>query len=231
MQIYPAIDIQDGHLARAGGPARADDPLAVAAALLAAGASWLHVVDLDRAYDTGRDNDGLVRAICALAGARVQIGGRLRDAADVTRALELGAVRAVVATAAAVDGAALACITAAAPPGRLAVNVDLRAGRLAVRDGSAPPALAPRELVRRAGACGIRGAGGRDLDRDGALDGADVPAAAALLGQGAEIIVAGGIGSVAHLEAARGGGLDGAIIGRALHAGRLTLAEALACSR
>ena len=161
----------------------------------------------------------------------MQVGARVRDAAEVTRALELGAVRAVVATAAAVDGAALACITAAAPPGRLAVNVDLRAGRLAVRDGSAPPALAPRELVRRAVACGIRVAVCRDLDRDGALDGADVAAAAALLRQGAAIVVAGGIGSVAHLEAARDAGLDGAIIGRALLEGRLTLPEALACSR
>jgi phosphoribosylformimino-5-aminoimidazole carboxamide ribonucleotide (ProFAR) isomerase len=234
VQIYPAIDIQDGRLARGRTDSArgADDPVGVAAALLAEGATWLHVVDLDRAYRTGRDNDAIVRAICALAAGRVQVGGRLQDEAEVAHALRLGAARAVVATVAAADAVTLARISAAAPA-RLAVNVDLRGGRLAARESSAPLALMPGELLRRAVACGIRVAVCRDLDRDGALNGAgaDVAAAAALLGQGAEILVAGGIGSVAHLQAARDAGLDGAIVGGALLEGRLTLREALACSR
>ncbi len=233
MQIYPAIDIQDGRLGRAGAGARADadDPVAVAAALLAAGASWLHVVDLDRAYRTGRDNDAVVRAICALAGARVQVGGRLQDAADVLHALQLGAARAVVATPAAADGAALARIAAAAAPTLLAVSVDVRAGRLAARGESAPLGVTPPELLRRAVARQIGVAVYRDLDRDGTLEGPDLAGAAALLGHGAEVIVAGGIGSVADLRAAREAGVNGAVVGRALHEGRLTLREALACSR
>jgi phosphoribosylformimino-5-aminoimidazole carboxamide ribotide isomerase len=233
VQIYPAIDIQDGRLARgrAGSGAGAADPVAVAAALLAAGASWLHVVDLDRAHGAGRDNDALVRAICALPGARVQVGGLLQRADEVTHALGLGAARAVIATVAAADAAALARIAAAAPPVRLAVSVDVRAGRLAGRGTSAPFQVAPVELLRRAVARGIRVAVYRDLDRDGTLGGADVAGAASLLGCDAEIVLAGGISSAADVRAARDAGLDGAIVGRALHEGRLTLPEALACSR
>lgn len=231
MQLYPAIDIQHGRLARVDDPACRDDPVAVAAALLAAGASWLHVVDLDRAFRSGRDNDAAVRAICALDGARVQVGGRLQDVADVTRALGLGAARAAVATTAAADDGALARITAAVSPGWLAVNMDVRGGRLATREGGALSSMPPRELLRRAVARGIPLAVYRDLDRDGALQGADVVGAAQLLGQGAAIVVAGGIESLADLRAAREAGLDGVIVGRALHTGRLTLEEALACSR
>jgi phosphoribosylformimino-5-aminoimidazole carboxamide ribotide isomerase len=229
--IYPAIDIQHGRLARARGAPGPADPVAIAEAWLAQGASWLHVVDLDRAYGTGRDNDALVRAICALGGARVQLGGQLRDARQLADALRCGAARAVVATAAAADAATLARITAAVPPAELAVNVDLRAGRLAVRDSAPAPAVTPRQLVRRAVEHGIRVAVCRDLDRDGALEGADVASAAALLGQGAAVVVAGGVGSAADIRAAREAGLDGAIVGRALYEGRLTLEEALACSR
>jgi phosphoribosylformimino-5-aminoimidazole carboxamide ribotide isomerase len=231
VQIYPAIDIQHGRLARAQGAAATADPIALAKAWLAQGASWLHVVDLDRAYGTGRDNDAWVRAICALAGGRVQLGGQLRDATQVADALRLGAARAVVASATAADAAALARITAAVPPGKLAVNVDLRAGRLAVRGSEAAPDLTPQQLVRQAVDHGIRVAVCRDLDRDGALQGANLASAAALLGQGAAIVVAGGVGSAADLRTAREAGMDGAIVGRALYEGRLTLEEALACSR
>lgn len=233
MQVYPAIDVQGGRVARPTGKGTVtgypSDPVALAEDFVTQGARWLHLVDLDRAFDAG-DNDGLIRRIAQIAGVRVQAGGLLASPADIARAIELGASRAVVATAATADPVVLDAIVSSGDPSRLAAAVDVRRGRV-VRRGS-PDALAvsPEELVRRAVALGIEVVVHRDLERDGALAGADVDGATRLNGLGAEIIVAGGIASRAHLLAARDAGLAGAIVGRALHEGRLTLEEALACS-
>lgn len=234
MQVYPAIDVKGGRVVRYtdGGPETvyAPDPVAAAEAFIADGARWLHVVDLDRAFDTGGDNDALLRRIAGLQGASVQVGGLLSGADQVARALDLGAARAVVATGAAADSRAWEAITAAVDPSRLAVAVDVRQGRVVQRGSAEPLALAADALVRRAVAAGVRAVIHRDLQRDGELAGADVDGAARLMGLGADILVAGGIASPAHLIAARDARLAGAIVGRALYEGRLTLWEALACS-
>lgn len=233
MEVYPAIDIKGGRVVRYAedGPdvVYRQDPVAVAEALVAEGAAWLHVVDLDRAFDTGRDNDEVVRRVASLAGVRMQVGGRLGGPEQVARALELGAARAVVATGAATDPRVWESIAAAVDPSRLGVAVDVRAGRLAQRGSDRPLPVDPEGLVRRAVAAGVRTIIHRDLDRDGELAGADIDGAAHLTGLGADVIVAGGVGSAAHLLAARDAGLAGAVVGRALHEGRLTLREALAC--
>src|SRR5574341_93258 len=196
MQVIPALDIKGGRVVRYAedGPdmVYALDPVGTAQAFLAAGAEWLHVVDLDRAFDTGRDNDTRVGRITRLPGARVQMGGRLRKPDQVAQALDLGVARAVVATDAAVDPGVWESIARAVDPSRLAVAVDVRGGRLAQRGSTQPLSLGPDALVRRA-------------------------------------VAAGGIGSTAHLLEARNAGLSGVIVGRALHEGRLTLREALAC--
>jgi phosphoribosylformimino-5-aminoimidazole carboxamide ribotide isomerase len=233
MIVYPAIDVRGGRLVRytEGGPdtVYALDPVAVAEALLAEGARWLHVVDLDRAFDTGMHNDAVVRRIAELAGARVQLGGRLSAPDQVARALELGAARAVVATGAAAAPKVWEALVATVPPSRLAVAVDVRDGRVVQRGSPDPWPLSPEALVRRAVAAGVRTVIHRDLEKDGELAGPDVAGAASLIGLGADIIAAGGVGSTAHLVAAREAGLAGVIVGRALHEGRLTLREALAC--
>lgn len=228
------MDLKGGRVARFDGQGPeavyAPDPFAVAQRFLADGASWLHLVDLDRAFDTGSDNDALVRRIASLDGARIQMGGSLAAVQAVERALALGAARAVVATAAAADPRRLEAIVGRVPAGRLAVAADVRSGRLAPRGASRPLALSARELARRALDLGVEVVVYRDLDRDGQLRGPDLDGAAALLDGGTEVIIAGGISSLAHLEAARQAGLAGAIVGRALHEGRFTLREALACS-
>jgi phosphoribosylformimino-5-aminoimidazole carboxamide ribotide isomerase len=234
MQVYPAIDIRGGRVVRYadGEPdvVYGLDPVAAAKAFIADGAAWLHVVDLDRAFDTGRDNDELVRRIARLPGARVQMGGRLRGPSQVTRVLELGAARAVVATAAAAEPGIWETITTAVNPSQLAVAVDVRHGRLVRRGSDEPLAVEPDALVRRAAAAGVRAVIHRDLQRDGELAGPDVDGAVRLLGLGAEVLAAGGVGSAAHLVAVRNAGLAGVIVGRALHEGRFTLREAVACS-
>ncbi len=228
------MDLKGGRVARFDGQGPetvyALDPLAVAQGFLAGGASWLHVVDLDRAFDTGSDNDALIRRIASLNGARLQMGGSLAEVGTIERALALGAARAVVATAAAADPRRLEEIVGRVPPGRLAVAAEVRSGRLAPRGASRPLSLPARELARRALDLGVEVLVYRDLDRDGQLRGPDLEGAAALLDAGTEVILAGGISSLAHLEAARQAGMAGAIVGRALYEGRFSLSEALACS-
>ena len=233
MLVIPAIDLKRGRVVRygEGGPDTVyrADPIDSAEAFIADGAAWLHLVDLDRAWDTGRNNDVLVRRIAGLPGARVQLGGRLRQPEQAARALALGAARAVVATGAAADPAACEAMVAALDPSRLAVAVEVRRGRLVDRGSVEATVPAPDALVRRAVAAGVRTVIYRDLERDGGLAGADVAEASRLSGLGADVIAAGGIGSTAHLLAARDAGLRGVIVGRALHEGRFTLREALAC--
>ncbi len=233
MHVIPAIDIKGGRVVRfnEGGLATVYglDPVATAESFVTEGARWLHVVDLDRAFETGRDNDALVRRIAGLRGAQVQVGGRLRGPDHVARALELGAARAVVATSAAADPRVWEAIAAAVNPSRLAVAVDVRGGRLVQRGSDQPLPMAPEGLVRRAVAAGVRTVIHRDLKRDGGLAGADVDGAANLRGPGADVVAAGGVASTAHVLEARDAGMAGVIIGRALHEGRLTLREALAC--
>jgi phosphoribosylformimino-5-aminoimidazole carboxamide ribotide isomerase len=226
MQVYPAVDIQTGRVARSTNQA---DPVAWAAGLVTRGANWLHVVDLDRASDSG-DNDPWVRRITRLAGVQIQMGGLLTTPDDVSRALALGASRAVVATAALADATALEAIVSRHPAGSLAASVDVRRGRPVRRGVSTPLSLSPADLVTRAVAAGITVVVYRDLDRDGALAGPDLEGAVRLNGLGAELVLAGGFASKAQLLGARDAGLAGAIVGRALVEGTITLEEALACS-
>lgn len=226
MQLYPAIDIQSGRIARSPNQA---DPVVWAEALVAGGAGWLHVVDLDRTFGAG-ENDDAVRRIAQLGGIRVQMGGLLTTPEEVTRAFALGAARAVLSTAVLADPAALDAIMSRHRSDRLAASVDVRRGGAVQRGAASPLGLSPAELVGRAVAAGIRTVVYRDLERDGTLAGPDVKGAARLNGLGAGIVIAGGVGSKADIVAAREAGLAGAILGRALTEGTITLEEALACS-
>lgn len=225
MLVYPAIDITGGRVARSDGL----DPVAAAEQFLAAGASWLHVVDLDRAFAGGRDNDGLVRRIAALPGANVQVGGLLTGLEQVEHTLALGVARAVVATVAAAAPGVLERIARAVPGVRLAVGIDVREGRVVARDVPEPLPVEATALARRAAAAGIGVVVYRDLGRDGALTGPDLAGASRLVGLAGSVLLAGGIAGIGDLEAAREAGLAGAIVGRALYQQRLTIQEALAC--
>lgn len=224
MEIYPAVDLQGGRVARTGSGA---DPLAAAAAFAALGARWLHVVDLDRVFGRG-ENDAAVRALIGGTALRVQVSG-LATPAAAEEALAWGAGRAVLAAGAAVDAPALAGLVARYGDDRIAVAVDVRDGRVAPRGGP-PLGLTVDEFARRLRAAGIRIAVHTDVARDGALAGPDVPGARALAAAGFAVIASGGVASLADLRAIRAAGLAGAVVGRALHEGRFTLAEALACA-
>ncbi len=237
MIIYPAIDIRGGRCVRLtqGRADRekvyADDPAGVAAQFKAAGSAWVHVVDLDGAFAGEPRNLAAVRAIVAL-GLKVQLGGGLRTRADVERALGSGVQRAVVGTRAAESEDFVAGLVQAFG-GRIAVGIDARDGRVAVKgwvDTTAANAVA---LGRRMDALGVRTLIHTDISTDGMLTGPNFPAQEAMLAAvGCRVIASGGVSRredvAAFLETKkRRPNLDGVIIGKALYEGRIDLAELL----
>jgi len=228
VELYPAVDIEGGRVARS---TSASDPIAVMRQFAHDGARWVHVVDLDRAFGKG-ENRELTRRLLAEAAVRIQVGGGLTSDEDVAELLGWGATRVVIGTTAAVDAVLVARLLARYGAERLAVGIDARDGRVAARGSDVSFALAPLELARR-----VRGQGARtviytDAARDGSLAGPDVDGARAIaaLGGGLDVIVSGGVASLDDLRRLRDAGLAGAIVGRALHAGRFTLREALTCT-
>lgn len=237
MDLYPAIDIRHGRVVRLsqGEATRqtvyGDDPAALAERFLEQGAAWVHVVDLDRAFGEG-DNQAAVRSLVDRVGGRlrVQLGGGFRTVERVRAGLELGVSRVVIGTAAASDPAVVGAAVSAAGPERVAVGVDARDGRVAVRGWTETSALRAEELVDRVVREGVTTVIYTDVSRDGMLTGADLVGAAALQRHGAAVIASGGVASLEDITAARDLGLAGVIIGRALYQGRVRLPEALAAA-
>jgi phosphoribosylformimino-5-aminoimidazole carboxamide ribotide isomerase len=235
VDLFPAIDIRSGRVVRLsqGEATRqtvyGDDPVAVAEHFVAQGASWIHVVDLDRAFGTG-DNLTAVAQIAKRVGSRVrlQLGGGFRTLELVLAGLDLGVGRVVIGTAAAVDPSFVASAVSAVGAERLAVAIDTREGKVALRGWTDTSTERAEELARRVVADGIDTVIYTDIARDGMLGGPDLAGAAALLATGARVIVSGGVASTEHIRGARASGLAGVIVGRALYEGRLTLAGALA---
>jgi phosphoribosylformimino-5-aminoimidazole carboxamide ribotide isomerase len=238
--VFPAIDLKDGRCVRLlRGDMRAatvfnDDAGDQARRFLAAGAEFLHVVDLNGAFAGHAANAVAVEAIVAetrRAGGRVQLGGGIRSEADIERWLAAGVTRAILGTKALRDPA---FVVAACRrwPGHIVVGIDARDGQVAVEGWAETSSVTATELALRFRDAGVAAIVHTDIDRDGALGGANVEASAALARAcGLPVVVSGGIASLDDLRAvaARGrDGLVGAITGRALYDGRIDLAAALA---
>jgi phosphoribosylformimino-5-aminoimidazole carboxamide ribotide isomerase len=235
VDLFPSIDIRSGRVVRLsqGEATRqtvyGDDPVAVAERFVEQGATWIHVVDLDRALGTG-DNRPAVAQIANRVGSRVrlQLGGGFRTLELVRAGLDLGVARIVIGTAAAVDPSFVASAVSATGSERLVVGIDTREGQVALRGWTETSTQRAEELARRVVADGIDTVIYTDIGRDGMLGGPDLAGAAALLATGARVIVSGGVASAEDIRGARASGLAGVIVGRALYEGRLTLSEALA---
>jgi len=226
VELYPAIDVQGGRVARSSDR----DPVAVAHQYARDGARWIHFVDLDRALGAGRgENHALARRMLAESPIPVQVGGGFTAETDIAEALALGARRVIIGGAAAMDGPLVARLIARHGADRLAVGIDARDGRVAPRGSATVLDVSPLELAKQLLAAGVRTIVYTDAARDGALAGADVPGARAIAALGFDVIVSGGVASLDDLRRARDARLAGAIVGRALHEARFTLREALAC--
>lgn len=234
MELFPAVDVQGGQVVRLRqgdahqATAYAADPLAVAQAFVRDGARWVHFVDLDRAFGRG-DNRDLARRFLAAAPTKVQVGGGLRSAEAIEEMLAWGAARVVIGTKAATDPALVDTLLARHGPERLAVGIDARDGRVAVRGWTETFDLTAMDLARRVHGQGARTVIYTDVARDGMLTGPDVAGAQAMAAVGLDVIASGGVATLEDLGAVRAAGLAGAIVGRALYEGRFTLREALAC--
>jgi phosphoribosylformimino-5-aminoimidazole carboxamide ribotide isomerase len=236
MILYPAIDLKDGKAVRLlrGEMEKAtvfnDDPAAQARAFVEAGAEWLHLVDLNGAFAGRPVNAGAVEAILAACpGIPAQLGGGIRDMATIERWLGAGLARVILGTVA-VEEPHLVREAARAFPGKVAVGIDARAGRVATRGWAEETEVEATDLARRFEDAGVAAIIYTDIDRDGAMGGPNVAATAALArAVSVPVIASGGVSSLADLVALRDTGvIAGAISGRALYDGKLDLKEALA---
>jgi phosphoribosylformimino-5-aminoimidazole carboxamide ribotide isomerase len=234
--VYPAIDLKDGacvrllHGAMDAATIYSRDPAAQARRFADAGASWLHVVDLDGAVAGRPVNEEAVAAILGATALRVQLGGGNRSLETVERRLALGVARVVLGTVALSDPA-LVRAACRRFPGRIAIGIDARAGKVAV-DGwvrtSETSALDLAKALEDAGAAALVYT---NIDRDGAKTGVDVAGTAALARAVATpVIASGGVASLEDIRAlAAEKAIAGVIIGRALYDGAIDLREALRC--
>ena len=234
MIVFPAIDLKNGQCVRLaeGDMARAtvynEDPAAQARAFAAAGATALHVVDLDGAFaGASRNADGVAAAVAAFPG-RVQVGGGVRTRANAENWFERGVWRVVMGTAALEDPALVREI-AIAHPGRVVVAVDARDGMVATRGWADVSTLPVAELAARFADAGVASLLFTDVGRDGMLKGVNLEATLALAAVSpVPVIASGGVAGLADIEALAGQpNIEGVITGRALYDGRLDLAEAL----
>ncbi|HET7019260.1 MAG TPA: 1-(5-phosphoribosyl)-5-[(5-phosphoribosylamino)methylideneamino]imidazole-4-carboxamide isomerase [Xanthobacteraceae bacterium] len=236
MILYPAIDIKDGACVRLeqGDMGRAtvfhDDPAAQARAFAALGFKYLHVVDLDAAFAGEPVNVAAVERIIEAAKTPLQLGGGIRTIASIERWLDRGVSRVVIGTAA-VREPALVTEAARLYPGRVAVALDAREGKVAVAGWAETSELSVFDVARRFEDAGIAALVYTDVARDGMLAGLNLDAAIALAAAvSIPVIVSGGLASIADVAALlepRARKLAGAIAGRALYDGRLDPAEAL----
>ena len=236
MRLYPAIDILDGNavrLVRGDFDAKTvyeSDPLAAARAWAQAGARHLHVVDLDGARGGEPVNLAHLRRISGELDVVVQYGGGLRSAAAVRDALQAGAARVVLGTAAFADTGLLEEALGAHGPERVLVSVDARGGRVATSGWTDRTDLGALDALASLQRRGVEHFVFTDVDRDGMLEGPRLEEvrrlAAAVEGT---LVYSGGIGRLRDLEGlARLGApnIDGVIVGKALYERRFTVAEA-----
>jgi phosphoribosylformimino-5-aminoimidazole carboxamide ribotide isomerase len=233
--LYPAIDLKDGQCVRLvrGDMAQATvfnaAPADQARRFAEAGAAWLHVVDLNGAFEGRPVNAGAVEAILAASDRPVQLGGGIRSMATIEAWLVAGVARVVLGTVAVKDPALVrnACKEW---PGKIALGIDARGGRVAVEGWAEVSEIEVRDLALRFEDAGAAAIVYTDIDRDGVLQGPNVAATAALAAAVVTpVIASGGVSSIADLRAlAVEPGIAGAIVGRALYDGRVDLAQALA---
>jgi phosphoribosylformimino-5-aminoimidazole carboxamide ribotide isomerase len=236
MLIIPAIDLLGGRAVRLEqgdfnrvtdfGP----DPIAFARGFAEAGATWLHVVDLDGARLGHWCHLDVIAKIVAAAGVPVQAGGGARDLAQIEAALGQGVARVIVGTAATESLARTASWAARFGP-RLIFSLDTRDRRVLTQGWRNESAEDPVGLAEKLRDLGARRFIHTDTARDGTLRGPDLSSLSTILPLGVPVLVAGGVATYADLEAIRDAGAEGAIVGRALLERKIELGPALTIAK
>ena len=235
MILYPAIDLKDGQCVRLlkgemdAATVFNDDPGAQATAFEAAGAEWLHIVDLNGAFAGEPVNGAAVESILAALSIPAQLGGGIRDMATIEDWLSKGLSRVILGTVA-VENPDLVREAARAFPGKVAVGLDARNGLVATRGWAEETEMQVTELAKAFEDAGIAAIIYTDIDRDGAMGGPNIPATEALArAVDVPVIASGGVSSMDDLLRLKETKvISGAISGRALYDGAIDLGEALA---
>ncbi|HTW33889.1 MAG TPA: 1-(5-phosphoribosyl)-5-[(5-phosphoribosylamino)methylideneamino]imidazole-4-carboxamide isomerase [Rhizomicrobium sp.] len=237
MILFPAIDLKGGRCVRLkrgvmeSATVFNNDPAAQAKIFADAGFRWLHCVDLDGAFEGRSVNADAIRAIRASIELPIQLGGGIRDRAGIEAWLEAGISRVILGTAALRDPE-LVRDAAKAYPGRIAVGIDAKDGRVAVQGWAETAEIGALALAKRFEDAGVAAIVFTDIARDGMLQGVNVEATAALANAvRIPVIASGGIANlddVRALMAARSSNILGTIIGRALYEGGIVPREAIA---
>jgi len=239
MILYPAIDLKDGQAVRLlrGDMDKAtvfnDDPAAQALDFVRAGCEWLHLVDLNGAFEGAPVNAGAVEAILAATAVPAQLGGGIRDMATIESWLSKGLARVILGTVA-VENPALVREAAQAFPGQVAVGLDARDGKVATKGWAEATDVNVVDLAKQFEDAGVAALIYTDINRDGAMQGPNIEATAALAkAVSMPVIASGGVSSLEDLMALRdcGAPLNGAISGRALYDGAIDLTAALRALR
>jgi len=234
MILYPAIDLKDGQAVRLvhGDMEKStvfnDDPAAQAREFVDAGCTWLHLVDLNGAFAGTPVNAAPVEAILKSCNVPAQLGGGIRDMATIEAWLDKGLARVILGTVA-VENPALVREAARAFPGKVAVGIDARNGRVATKGWAEETDVMVTDLAKSFEDAGVAALIYTDIMRDGAMGGPNIEATAALArAVNIPVIASGGVSSLADLEALKKTGvISGAISGRALYDGAIDLSEAL----
>ena len=232
MILYPAIDMLSGRAVRLRQGKREDvtdygDPADMADAWRAQGAQWLHLVDLDAAFDGSSGHLPLIRRIADIFRGPVEIGGGLRSMEDIDARMDAGVTRCILGTAA-VEQPELVRAACRKYPGRIAAGIDAKDGLVAVRGWAQTSAVSAGELALRMREMGVTTVIYTDVSCDGMMCGPNVRATAELVRlTGMDVIASGGISGLDDLRAVKEAGCAGAILGRALYERAFTLAQAL----
>jgi len=234
--VIPAIDLKEGRCVRLRrgrmdeATVYGDDPAAQAKAFEAAGAEWIHVVDLDGAFAGEPRNREAVSAIVKAVGAKVEIGGGIRDLERIRAYLDAGAARVILGSAAVRDPD-LVAKAAAAYPGKIVVGIDAMRGRVAVQGWAEVTDVMAPELARRMGAQGASAIIYTDIDRDGMQSGVNLEATREVArAAGVPVFASGGVATLDDIRALlplAADGVAGVVTGRAVYEGSLDLAEAI----
>ncbi len=234
MDVLPAIDLRSGQVVRL---TRGDydqqqvystDPVAVAQQFVAAGATWIHMVDLDAARSGTPTNTASVRAVVQGADARVEIGGGARNDATVDAYLELGVDRVVIGSAALKDWAWFERLIARPElAGKIALGLDAREGKLAIHGWTQQVQATAVELAGRVKGWPLAAIIYTDISRDGMLSGVNIDATARLIeATDVGVIASGGVRDIDDVRNCRKIGCAGVIIGKAYYEGQIDLAQA-----
>jgi phosphoribosylformimino-5-aminoimidazole carboxamide ribotide isomerase len=236
LTIVPSIDLRGGRVVRLKQGDYAQqlnydvDPLEVAESFLASGAKWMHVVDLDGAKAGRPVQTELISKLAALAGLQVQVGGGIRERADIDALLAAGARRVVVGTKAMEDWEWFeALVHDPAYSQKITLAVDAKDGMIAVRGWTKTSERSAVDVARQVSDWPLAGLLYTDVAMDGMLQGPNFEQTRAVAEAGkVPVIASGGVGSIEHIQRLKALLVWGVIVGRSLYEGKVNLREAIA---